>query len=884
MIGEFDLTEVAHLPSANDNCAVAKRRLEAGTRIRIKRTLCEIDFTVLEGHRFTVRPVSKGDALLSWGMPFGQSISEIARGSYVCNQGTLDELRRRQINFLLPSRPNFRDHYELYRISEKDFLPGQQVSPGDYPRTFEGYFRGQSRGAGTRNYIVILATSSRVNSLARSLARKMQEFSGRFENLDGVVAIAHTEAGGLVRPNNLEQLLRTLSGFVVHPNVGAVLIVDEGSNWVDNQVIRSYLETNGYPLGDVLHAFLRLSGDIRSSLEEGRRIIQTWFEPVNRALRSTQPLASLKVALQCGGSDSFSGLSSNPLLGLAAREIIRNGGSANLAETNELVGAESYVLSNVKDLKTAHRFLLKIKEFKQMMKWHGHTPEQNPSGGNRLRGLYNIALKSLGAAQKRHPEVRLDYVIEYAERMHQPGYYFMNSPGNDLESVAGQVASGANLVFFSTGNGSITNFPFVPTIKVMSTSKRYELMSDDMDIDAGVHLDGVPLETLAEEMLECAVRVASSAPTKGEKANHSQVSIWRNWEQNGPGSKTVQERIHEPDGRPIELPSRALESGPRPLELPVDRPSPSLALLLPNSLCSSEVARLLADRLDRIRACSPFSKFVSLSHTEGCGAVSGPSQDLLIRTLIGYMTHPLVHSCLLLEHGCENVHHQYLQRELKERQLEAEQFGWVSIQLDGGIERAARKAEAWFASRSEATLSPRKPFSVGIMASGNVPEAVSDSLAFLTRTLLRSDIGVVVPAPGSSDSSQSLLCKLGLDPEQSPSLRYADRIEEAGLHLMDAPGSHWVEMLTGIGATGAELILAYVDDRYRQGHPFIPVLQFSANPIEGVDLVLSGTASEWPEQILERVLDMANNRSRPLAFENGNTDSQVPRGPWGFSV
>ena len=155
-----------------------------------------------------------------------------------------------------------------------------------------------------------------------------------------------------------------------------------------------------------------------------------------------------------------------------------------------------------------------------------------------FRGLYNIAIKSIGAAMKRNPDVSLDYVINYSELMQNPGYYFMDSPGNDLESIAGQVASGSNMIFFVTGNGSITNFPFVPTIKIVTTTGRYEMLEKDMDVNAGAYLDGTPMEQLGEEMLDLTVNVASGELSVGEKAGHSQVSLWRDWKQTGPTDLT----------------------------------------------------------------------------------------------------------------------------------------------------------------------------------------------------------------------------------------------------------------------------------------------------------------------------------------------------------
>jgi altronate dehydratase len=517
-----------------------------------------------------------------------------------------------------------------------------------------------------------------------------------------------------------------------------------------------------------------------------------------------------------------------------------------------------------------------------MMKWHGHTPEQNPSGGNLFRGLYNIALKSLGAAQKRHPDVRLDRVVDYAERMDQPGYYFMNSPGNDLESIAGQVASGSNLILFSTGNGSITNFPFVPTVKVMSTTARYQMLPSDMDFDAGAHLTGTTLKDLAEDLIDHTINVASSHLTSGERASHSQVSIWRNWHLSG-STEVKSDKPGKPRGKPVALPSVFLEPRLDGGELFRDRQTGNLALLLPNSLCSSEVARLLASRLNRLPTRFPFSSFVSLTHTEGCGAVRGSSQDLLVRTLIGYMNHPLIHSCLMLEHGCENVHHQYLRREIGRRQLETDQFGWVSIQLDGGIDRAAKQAEDWFKTRSE-VCSSNEPFTLGIVASGTLPERVAACLAVLARTLLQEGMSVVIPEVGAVGDCEALTKALGIARKPSPTLKYAERIGESGFHVMEAPSHHWVEVLTGLGASGTEIILAYVTEDSCQGHSFVPVLQFSTRGCGELDLVLSDNPAEWPDQLLEIITETAAGRYVPQALRFGNTDSQVPRGLTGFSV
>ena len=225
-----------------------------------------------------------------------------------------------------------------------------------------------------------------------------------------------------------------------------------------------------YPLDDVLHRFSPSNVQFEENLDAAEAIVREWLPAVQAMKRTPESLSHLKIALQCGGSDAFSGISANPLLGWLAHELIRYGGSAVLAETDELIGAEPYVLQKVRDLETARKFLALLDTFKQRAAWHGTSAEGNPSGGNKYRGLYNITLNGSAPHSKEIPRTRLDYAIEYAERLREDGFYFMDSPGNDLESIAGQIASGCDLIFFTTGNGWITNFPFVPTVKVVTTT------------------------------------------------------------------------------------------------------------------------------------------------------------------------------------------------------------------------------------------------------------------------------------------------------------------------------------------------------------------------------------------------------------------------------
>ncbi|HUG13437.1 MAG TPA: UxaA family hydrolase, partial [Thermomicrobiales bacterium] len=492
----LNLNDVSRVPALGDNTAIATRRLPSETRLLIDGVETVTDVTVLEGHRFAIAPIRAGEALTSWGLPFGYALRDIAPGSYLHNARMLEALRLRHVDFLLPSTPNFRDTaLEPFVLDEARLHPAlpTPLLPDTSQRTFDGYDRGLRRGIGTRNYVVILATTSRTSSWARALEERMADVAARHPGIDGIVAVSHTE-GGAGAPNNRDLLLRTLAGFTVHPNVGAVLIVDHGDEAVTGSMLRDYMRAHGYPLDDVRRRFVTIRSTFEADLQQGASLVEGWLPAVAAAQRTPQPLSALKLGLQCGGSDAFSGVSGNPLAAWAAKAIVQHGGASNLAETDELIGAEQYVLANVKDIDTARSFLNAVERFKERVAWHGHTAEGNPTGGNLYRGLYNIAIKSIGAAMKRHPDVRLDHVIDYAEPMNEPGCYFMDSPGNDLESIAGQVASGSNFLLFVTGNGSITNFPFVPTIKIVTTTERYTLLGRDMDVNAGAYLDGAPLD------------------------------------------------------------------------------------------------------------------------------------------------------------------------------------------------------------------------------------------------------------------------------------------------------------------------------------------------------------------------------------------------------
>jgi altronate dehydratase len=892
---------IGRIPAPGDNVAIATGRLQAGTRFSLGNEIHTLKSSLLEGQRFAIEPIKKGRDLLSWALPFGRALRLIEPGEYLCNAGILEALNLRRLDFELPEAANFEDHAERFVLDQASFVPGLQVEPVADPATFDGFARPGGRGVGTRNDIVILGTSSLTAGFARALERRMNSESMQHGNIGRIVAVTHTE-GGAAKPNNLELVLRTLAGFMAHPNVGAVLALDYGSEAVNNRLLEDYMRAHGHPLDHVLHRFYSIDRNFDSALGACAGILGDWLAPVGAMQRSSQPLSELRIALQCGGSDAFSGVSGNPLAGWVAREVIRHGGAAGLAETDELIGAESYMLANVRDFATAEKFLQKIGIFKERVGWHGHSAEGNPTGGNKFRGLYNITLKSIGAARKKDPDVRLDSVIDYAEKMSAPGFYFMDSPGNDLESIAGQVAAGCNMIFFITGNGSITNFPFVPTIKIVTTTGRWNLLSRDMDVNAGRYQDGTSMEALGRETFDYMLEIASGRLSVGEIAGHAQVSIWRDWNQTD-ASHLQEIRIRpRPGGKPIAVEAvKPLTASFQALPAKSGFAADQVGLIVPTSLCAGQIAKNIAERLNAgtLTAGRGVSRFVALPHTEGCGVSGGENQDHLTRTMAGHLQHPFVRQALLLEHGCEMTHNDLMRRELMVNGVDAEQFGYASIQLDGGIEKVSARVEAWFDTALEPCPALQRQnvdlsqLPISMLSFGAVPDPVAEALARLTASIASGGGTVVIPANASLLESIPFLHVLGWERAPAASLDYGQFARNKGVHVMAAPTRHAVETLTGLGGTGVQLMLAHVEQTPLQGHPMIPLIQIASRGLAArhfaadVDVLLdpaSDGAQAILEKIIARVCAAASAECQTRAHSEGNLDFQLTRGLLGVSL
>ncbi len=908
----LDLATVAVLPEPGDNVAIVSRELAPGTVLRRGPETLVLRHRVLEGHRIVVQPVADGAPLLSWSTPFARAHGDLVPGDYVCTPSSLAALQARHVDGLPAAHTAVNLALDPYRLDEAALHLGRQVDPVETPRTFLGYAR-EHGPAGTRNHVVVVGATSRTGAFATELARRLE--AEDHPAFDGVVPVAHTEAGEDRRPNNETFVLATLAGFLVHPNVGAVLLVDEEDGAVTGADVARFMQERGYPEISVPHAFFTRRAGFEEDLGAAAAVVRPWIPRVAAQRRTEQPLTDLRIALQCGGSDAFSGITANPLAGAVATEVIRHGGAAVLAETDELIGAEGYVLENVRSVEVARRFVAAVESFKERVGWHGHTAEGNPSGGNVYRGLYNIVLKSVGAARKRDRRLRLDHVVDYAEPLPGPGFTFMDSPGNDLESVAGEVASGCNLVFFTTGNGSITNFPFVPTLKFVTTSDRYALLEQEMDVDAGRYLTGTSMEDLTGETFELTVRTASGEPSAGERAGHSQVSIWRDWRQTGPGRPvsltlgrpspedfTDDDRDVDLDGLPVagglgRVAPAGLDGFPL-FELDGRRSPEQLALVLPTSLCSGQIALRLAERAaEEDWTHGRTTRVVALPHTEGCGVSSGPAENTYARMMTSYLVHPNVRLAVLLEHGCEKTHNDYFRSRLVEEGLDPARFGWASIQRDGGIDAASARVRAWLEQAADATGPSRKvtgglgDLSVALEARGALTATTARAFAELGSWVVGAGGTVLLSSRGALLAEASFReHAFGTTAPVPATLAHGQRPAARGWHVMRMPGTDWTETGSGLGAGGAQVLLAHVAGGTVGGQRLLPVVQVSADPATtrrfagDLDAVVAGDVTEQAGGLGEVLVAVASGAHVARALATGNVGFQVTRGLLGTSM
>lgn len=378
--------------------------------------------------------------------------------------------------------------------------------------TFEGLVRANG-AVGTRNYIGVLTSVNCSATVARRIADAFPDASLP-DGVDGVVAFTHQGGcGGSSLSADTAVLQRTMAGYARHPNFAAVLVVGLGceANQIPDWLAREGLEPNP----GLRTLTIQEAGGTSRAIEAGVAFVRQMMAGTAAARRQTVSAAHLTVGLQCGGSDGWSGVTANPALGAAVDLLVAHGGRAMLSETPEIWGAEHLLLRRATSPEVAERLLARLAWWRAYADRHGMELNNNPSPGNLAGGLTTILEKSLGAVAK-SGATPLNDVIGYAQPVTAPGLSFMDSPGYDPCSATGQIASGANLLAFTTGRGSVFGAKPAPSIKLASNVRVASWMDEDIDIDASPVLEGVSLTAMGELIFARMLAVASGAPSKSE--------------------------------------------------------------------------------------------------------------------------------------------------------------------------------------------------------------------------------------------------------------------------------------------------------------------------------------------------------------------------------
>jgi altronate hydrolase len=480
-----------------DQVAIACRDLEPGTPL--ENSTCQD--LIPAGHKVALIAIGSGESVRRYGQIIGVASRAIAPGQHV------------HVHSLAMG-----EHDRNYRFGD-DYV---RTQPDATAVTFSGIVRPDGRVA-TRNYLGVLSSVNCSATVVRAIADTFTyrpELLAEFPNIDGVVGLSHGTGCAMSEGLGLRLLRRTIAGYARHVNFAGVLLIGLGC---ESNQIRSLLKAENLEESDQLRTFtIQESGGTAKTIKMGMDLIKEMAVSADRVTREPVSAKHLVLALQCGGSDGYSGVTANPALGMAVDSLVRAGGTAILSETPEIYGAEHLLVRRAATREVAEKLIERIRWWEEYTERNDATMDNNPSPGNKAGGLTTILEKSLGAAAK-GGSTGLMRVYEYADQVKTPGLVFMDTPGYDPVSATGQVAGGANLICFTTGRGSAFGAKPAPSIKLSSNTKTYLRQLEDIDINCGEILDGTAsLPDTGEKIFRKILAVASGEKTKSEEQGYGE--------------------------------------------------------------------------------------------------------------------------------------------------------------------------------------------------------------------------------------------------------------------------------------------------------------------------------------------------------------------------
>ena len=482
-----------------DKVVVALRPMKAGEPITVGNEVVELLQDVPQGHKILLQDVKEGEDIIKYGYPIGHATKALKAGEWV-NENNL----KTNLSGTL--------EYEYKPVDEK-------LSIAKSDKTFNGYKRANGE-VGIRNEVWIVPTVGCVNGIAEELAKRL-EAETKLEGIDAVHAWHHNYGCSQLSEDH-ENTRKVLRDIVLHPNAGAVLVVSLGCE--NNQPEDFMAMLGDYDKSRIrLMVTQRVQGD---EVEEGMNILRELYAIAKQDKREVCPLNELRVGLKCGGSDGFSGITANPLVGEFSDFLVAQGGTSILTEVPEMFGAETILMNRCETKELFDQTVKLVNDFKEYFLSHGEPVGENPSPGNKAGGISTLEDKALGCTQKcgRAP---VSGVLSYGERLKVKGLNLLSAPGNDLVASTALAASGCQIVLFTTGRGTPFG-TFIPTMKVATNSQLAANKPNLIDFNAGQLVDGVDMPTVLDKFIDKIIAVANGEPAQNEKNGYREISIFKN--------------------------------------------------------------------------------------------------------------------------------------------------------------------------------------------------------------------------------------------------------------------------------------------------------------------------------------------------------------------